>query len=136
MYMYMAPDHDSTIIFNHTCTGETMNAHFRDTVFGQMIRLLSQNRFLKFPDELDRSLSERCTRNSGSTTQSLRIESGNIGEHDKVVEEGDAGGKAEAGKSVCLVDWYDLNDPEVSFHLTLIVMVLTIEESTKLVLGI
>ncbi|KAH8805404.1 major facilitator superfamily domain-containing protein [Xylogone sp. PMI_703] len=33
-----------------------MNEHFRDTVFGQLVRLLSRNRLLKFPDELDLAL--------------------------------------------------------------------------------
>ena len=37
----------------------TMSDNFRDTVFGQLVRLLSKKKLLKFPDEIDQNLWEK-----------------------------------------------------------------------------
>lgn len=47
-----------------------MDEHFRDTVFGQVVRLLSRNTLLRFPDELDPTLWKQCVEHDSSTASS------------------------------------------------------------------
>lgn len=66
----------------------------RDTVFGQLVRLISRNKLLKYPDELDSSLWRQFI-------QEERIEGGEKGSSDEV------------DKYTHLVTWQGPDDPEV-----------------------
>jgi DHA1 family multidrug resistance protein-like MFS transporter len=50
-----------------------MNDHFRDTVFGQVVRLISGNKLLRFPDELNPTLWKQCVQRN-ATAASLTSE--------------------------------------------------------------
>jgi DHA1 family multidrug resistance protein-like MFS transporter len=47
-----------------------MNDRFRDTVFGQVVCLLSRNRLLKFPDELDPTLWKQYVQRDATAASS------------------------------------------------------------------
>jgi len=47
-----------------------MNGHFSDTTFGQVVRLISRRRFLKFPDESDPNLWKQCIQKDTMRTSS------------------------------------------------------------------
>ncbi|KAI9746350.1 MAG: hypothetical protein M1818_000062 [Claussenomyces sp. TS43310] len=93
-----------------------MQDNVRDTVFGHFVRLISDNRLLKFPDEVDSSLWKRCLQeatnddaekeqnpSSSGTTSMDDSEKPNV---NQVHPNGD---KRE---DVYLVDWYGPEDPE------------------------
>ncbi len=109
-----------------------MNHYFRDTVFGQLVRSLSRNRLLKFPDELDPTLWKQCVQKDSTAASST------FGEHDGLagsgnrtaanVNDGGEKGQKQGGDTpslhqgnqsdekalgVRLVDWYGPDDQEV-----------------------
>jgi MFS transporter, DHA1 family, multidrug resistance protein len=126
-----------------TISQATMNSHFHDTVFGQAVRLLSRNRLLKFPDELDPILWKQIVQKDRTAASSIET----FGEHDGLAgsrdhpatdmsDGGERGLKRGAGMTsahgsggrqtlhqshpgcekttgVRLVDWYGPDDPEV-----------------------
>ena len=60
-----------------------MGDHFRDTVFGQLVRLLSGKTLLRFPDELDTTLWNLCAQTDSTATSSISGEKhGFIGSSD------------------------------------------------------
>ena len=118
-----------------------MNSHFRDTVFGQAVRLLSRNKLLKYPDELDPTLWKQCVQKDTTAASSTSGEhDGLVGSRDHISADisdgGEKGKKQGTGKTaahgsgdtqalhqcdpshestigVRLVDWYGPDDPEV-----------------------
>lgn len=108
----------------------TMNDHFRDTVFGQAVRLLSRKRLLKFPDELDPALWQQCLHKNTTTVLSTSVEQDGLAgsKNHTAADVSDCGEKIVSGDmqalqqsspshektaGVCLVDWYGPDDPEV-----------------------
>ena len=105
----------------------TMN-HFRDTQYGHLVRFLSAKRLLRHPDEVDSTVWEDSTRH-GNVQVARQTQKGNSDLEkstdtspplDTSTESPDVqavstdGLRAvEAGKDVCLVDWYGSDDPEV-----------------------
>lgn len=116
----------------------TMSDLLRDTVFGQLIRLLFGNRIHKFPDEVDPNLWKQCLREEGVEASSIsghindlksftgsRVEARNAAKREQQgnsvdpafgngpisLERGIEGN--EKPDSVLLVDWYGSDDKEV-----------------------
>ena len=102
--------------------------HFWDTQYGHFVRFLSGKRLLLYPDEVDSKVWKHTTRH-GNVQVARRTPKGNSdlekstdpspplqastrsrGEQDVGV---DVLRAVEAGKDVCLVDWYGSDDPEV-----------------------
>lgn len=116
-----------------------MSRYFRDTVFGQVVRLLSSDRLLKFPDELDLSLWKQCVTEKISTavpggvgessneTPSKLGDGGETGQTQGFEATSSQGSEDKQGihgrksslyenERIHLVDWYGLDDPEVRPH--------------------
>jgi DHA1 family multidrug resistance protein-like MFS transporter len=62
-----------------------MNDHFRDTVFGQAVRLLSRNRLLKFPDELDPILWKQCVQKDVTAASSTSEDHNGVSDYTAAV---------------------------------------------------
>ena len=118
-----------------------MDGHFRDTVFGQVVRLLSKNRLLRFPDELNPTLWKQCVEQDPSAASSTSGELDGLpasGDHiaadvsvrgEKCQKQGtgmssahgsgdrqvmhDGNPSREKTTGVRLVDWYGPGDQEV-----------------------
>jgi hypothetical protein len=71
-----------------------MNDHFRDTVFGQAVRLLSGNRLLKFPDELDPTLWKQCIQRDAMAASSTSEENISLSSH-RAADVNDGGEKRQ-----------------------------------------
>ncbi|KAG8169828.1 hypothetical protein KVR01_000573 [Diaporthe batatas] len=89
-----------------------MATQIRDTAFGQLVRRLSNNRWLRYPDEVDPTLWEKHLRDreftrdekpNGTDASSPRPERSIAGDVTRSVED---------GQDVFLVDWYGPDDPE------------------------
>jgi DHA1 family multidrug resistance protein-like MFS transporter len=80
-----------------------MELHLESTIFGQLVRLLSRGKLLRYPDEIDPSLWEKAVSRDSPDNSN--------GEREK--EEDD-------GRSVLLVGWYGPDDPEVSLRPSLL----------------
>lgn len=111
-----------------------MTTQIRDTQFGHLIRYISGNASLQYPDEVDpslymkpaRSTSKRLQNNTGDPLNTLgnssEIENGELNkERDGVenteIKDDDKAVKMRAGsdaETAFLVDWYNPDDPEVS----------------------
>lgn len=95
-----------------------MEGLIRDTVFGYSLRLVSGNRLLKYPDEVNHSLWRHGI------------------EEDAIVDS-EKSSNGEEVKSIHLVTWYGPEDPEVCPPSTMIPNGLgkltNFSESTKLV---
>ncbi|KAF2100720.1 MFS general substrate transporter [Rhizodiscina lignyota] len=104
-----------------------MSEHMRDTVFGQVVRLLSRNRLLKFPDELDPTLWKQCLQEDSTTSEEQKGLTGTS----NWTTTGESGNTAEAQSpaftnenldhvkpsnekvtDAVLVDWYGPDDQE------------------------
>ncbi|KAL4967052.1 MFS transporter [Aspergillus stella-maris] len=72
-----------------------MSCFFQSTSFGQLVRLLSRNRFLKYPDEADPSLWRKACKQDAATS---------TGTPEKI----DIGNEPNA----LVVGWYGSDDPE------------------------
>ncbi|KAE8452318.1 hypothetical protein EG329_001018 [Mollisiaceae sp. DMI_Dod_QoI] len=70
-----------------------MQTLFRDTIFGQFLRLISSNKLLKYPDELDPALWKQLLPDDGDSSSEKRPD-------------------VEREKPFYLVIWYSPNDPE------------------------
>jgi len=86
-----------------------MESHIRDTVFGHFLRLISNNRLLKFPDERDSSLWKQSVNQHapGSDAEKAPNPDPSNNSNDEV----DC--TSEANQDVYLVEWYSPEDPEV-----------------------
>ena len=103
--------------------------HFRDTQYGHLVRFLTGQKLLRYPDEVDSTVWKDATRH-GNVQVARRAQKGNSdlekstdtsppleattrspGVQDVGVNVLNA---VEAGKDVYLVDWYGPDDPEVS----------------------
>jgi DHA1 family multidrug resistance protein-like MFS transporter len=58
-----------------------MNDHFHDTVFGQVVRFLSRNRILKFPNELDPTLWKQCVQRDTTAASSSPEDHNGLSDH-------------------------------------------------------
>jgi hypothetical protein len=115
-----------------------MNDYFRDTVSGQVVRLLSRNRLLKLPDELDPTLWNQCVQIDVTAASSTSENHNGISDHTaasvndgretrqrqgadttSIHESGDkhplnqGDPSHEKTPSFVLVDWYGADDKEV-----------------------
>lgn len=104
-----------------------MDVHFRDTVFGQVVRLISRNRLLNFPDELDQSLWKQCVRTdsaaASSTAKAHVVKDAEKPQQGSRMDSPSGSGDTQVlpdGQPcyhqttiVHLVDWYGPDDPEV-----------------------
>jgi len=80
-----------------------MTSQFRDTQFGQVVRFLSGEKLLRYPDENDPSLWK----------QSLRRDKPHI-KDDVDLQDKNINQALENGNDIYLIDWYGPDDPEVS----------------------
>ncbi|KAM0817387.1 putative Major facilitator superfamily (MFS) profile domain-containing protein [Seiridium cardinale] len=110
-----------------------MTTQFRDTAFGQAVRLLSNKRLFPYPDEVDRSLWERSLRKEGTSRNRIVCSSGNSDSSPAARES--QGKKApnstsayrdgaaqvngtnptqafERQQDIHLIEWYGPDDPE------------------------
>lgn len=78
-----------------------MKSQIRDTHFGHLLRFLTSNAILQFPDELDlaRCVHALKAKNSRGDSWESKID--------------DIEANVESGNEACLVDWYRPDDPEV-----------------------
>ena len=122
-----------------------MNDHIRDTAFGHLLRLISSNRLLKFPDERDPSLCKqsvpsgsviapnpqlRVSIGSGSQSssephidpeQGASPASGICNPSDSKIQNTDPdGAPIEKRNDIILVDWYGPGDQEVRYYDTVL----------------
>ena len=106
-----------------------MAARFRDTAFGQILRFLSGNKLFRYPDEIDLSLWEKSRPQGSPSTSSPSRGQADADSSTKEFDTQDIDSRhrsanhvVEDGQDVWLVDWYGLDDPEVSapnwFHAT------------------
>jgi MFS transporter, DHA1 family, multidrug resistance protein len=105
----------------------TMSDLLRDTVFGQVVRLLSKNNLFKFPDEADPNLWRQCIREDIAATSSSSKENIDLAQSsanatpeviiDSAREEKfditQTDPSQEKLERVVLVHWYGPDDEEV-----------------------
>ncbi|KIX01487.1 uncharacterized protein Z518_09213 [Rhinocladiella mackenziei CBS 650.93] len=102
-----------------------MTTQFRDTQFGHLVRLVSDNKLFPYPDEIDPSLwkksVQRCATSSsprsgdqhgGSEKLRNTNNSTDASVKDLDPRNDDLNRAVERGKDVYLVDWYGPDDPE------------------------
>lgn len=93
-----------------------MAFRFHTTTFGQLVRLLSGNKVFQYPDEIDPLLWKRFLRQdafkhmNGSHNGSNKMEAMEDGAPENTVLH-------DGEQEILLVEWYGLDDPEVS-HFT------------------
>ena len=96
-------------------SNSTSSFSFRDTVFGQLVRLASGNRMMKFPDPADKNLwktftrSSPCSRINTCHESPIPSDAGNGGEKGGMTLNKNGNGNI----NMYLVDWYDAGDLEV-----------------------
>jgi DHA1 family multidrug resistance protein-like MFS transporter len=121
-----------------------MANQIRDTPFGHLIRFLSSNKLLQYPDELDSSLYKKWVQaNKDATVAHLHLDSQEHKQHKQdnrnsatlkeaanpaVPSPSDSSEEKEnrpnasnhpmidADKNIYLVGWYGLSDPEVCIN--------------------
>lgn len=91
-----------------------MNTQLKTTPFGQLVRLLSANKFFRYPDEDDPSLWNKPARegNTKSPEPSMgeaKLPSKELGALARTFQNK----AAEADKEIHVVEWYSADDPEV-----------------------
>lgn len=93
-----------------------------DTVFGQLVRLLSKRRLLKCPDEINPKVYEQFVKRHTDTSSDSKIpeHAGNL-EENKTSQHNDQNdgipdesGLRQNATDMVLVDWYGKDDPEAS----------------------
>ena len=80
-----------------------MTSQIRDTEFGHLVRLVTENRFLQYDDEVDLAKCQAALAARAKHTEST--------DRSKPAE--DQQGTLEKGEPTLLVDWYGADDPEV-----------------------
>lgn len=113
-----------------------MELHMQSTIIGQMVRWVSRNGMLKYPDEIDPSLWESAVRRTpsqgsqqspGQQSQEPERPNGHIGTSENGTQDGEAlsgdvekDGQAnpprDGPSDVLVVGWYGPDDPETSAH--------------------
>ncbi|PTB42498.1 hypothetical protein M441DRAFT_137562 [Trichoderma asperellum CBS 433.97] len=88
-----------------------MSFQFHTTTFGQLVRLLSGNRVLRYPDEIDPVLWKRFLRQD--TLEHTNV-SGREPSKDEVAEDGIPQNTVlrDDDQEILLVEWYGQDDPE------------------------
>lgn len=99
-----------------------MTTQIRDTQLGHLVRFLSCNRLLRYPDEKDPSLwrkflqpdttsksSQQEDQNVSADPFSMGFDTQNDDVHDSSVNH-----VVKEGKDIYLVTWYGADDPEVT----------------------
>jgi len=137
-----------------------MSDHIRDTVFGQLVRLVSRKQVLRFPDELDTNLWKQCVQEDTKTASSTPEENNDTVEPHEYAkahrgDEGEKGLEVDAETSfasgdinkealdhantnktreVILISWYGADDDEVGHRSTVLLNMLTTHsESSELI---
>lgn len=123
-----------------------MSFQFHTTTFGQLVRLLSGNRVLRYPDEIDPVLWKRFLRQD--TLEHTNV-SGREPSKDEVAEDGIPQNTVlrDDDQEILLVEWYGQDDPEVSHFIyylydiylkndTALIRVLRLVESSKLAIKV
>ena len=119
-----------------------MAFQFHATTFGQLIRLLSGNKILQYPDEIDPLLWKRFLRQDASK----HMNSSNIGpSKEEATEDGAPENTVlhDGEQEILLVEWYGPDDPEVSHftpspyeilphHYAALIQALRVAESSEL----
>lgn len=102
-----------------------MSDLIRDSFFGHLLRLVSNGRFLHYPEELDPSIWQRYINEKKSANMAMYGQTESPESDSKDPPRGSDsptpsngnGDKrlvdAEKGRDVYLVDWYGPDDPEV-----------------------
>jgi MFS transporter, DHA1 family, multidrug resistance protein len=105
----------------------------RDSVFGQVVRVITRNKVFQFPEEKDASLCERYinveksgnmahhgTADSNEKDTNVNNPSSSRSSSSTQVDEGTAANGAsqkpvdsEKGRDLYMVDWYGREDPDV-----------------------
>jgi DHA1 family multidrug resistance protein-like MFS transporter len=93
-----------------------MEGFFRTTPFGKLLRFVSGNALLRYPDEADSTLWKASVEQAELSTASLKEKSGGEGEGASPAAPVPDGqnGASTSESDVILVGWYGPNDPEVS----------------------
>lgn len=99
-----------------------MATQFRDTTFGHIVRFASNNRLLKYPDEIDPTLWKKSLQgqdaSSSETANGSSVEKASNSRGDALdgtnLGSSDPAHIPEGGRDIYLVDWYGPDDPEVS----------------------
>ncbi|KAH7409418.1 major facilitator superfamily domain-containing protein [Cadophora sp. MPI-SDFR-AT-0126] len=88
-----------------------MSSHYRDTVFGQLVRLVSGNQMMKFPDEEDTNLSNSFAHKKAADSPPKSRSPNNLSEHESTAIS-DASDNRRDDVDMHLVDWYGPDDLE------------------------
>lgn len=93
-----------------------MTFRLHSTIFGKLLRLLSQRKLLQYPDEIDPSLWKKALRRDveerTDMSSGMLDEEANNGAspHSQLAQHD---GQHGSGQDILLVDWYGPDDPEV-----------------------
>ncbi|KAK4241660.1 benomyl/methotrexate resistance protein [Achaetomium macrosporum] len=91
-----------------------MQLHIQSTIFGQLVRLASGNKTLRYPDEVDPSLWKKAVQQDRSRQDS----NGASDESEKTTQDGGAADQElpittdNGGSDALVVGWYGPDDPE------------------------
>jgi DHA1 family multidrug resistance protein-like MFS transporter len=95
-----------------------MSWRLHDTIFGQVVRLLTSNKYYRYPDEIDATLWEMAVQKDPPAANSSTAS----GEESKDKEAQDGAAETQTHKvesmktekdDILLVGWYGPDDPEV-----------------------
>lgn len=99
-----------------------MNLHIQTSIFGKLVRLLSHNKYFKYPDEIDPSLWKEAIQNQAAgETAEIGQSSEDSTKHGQSGSHSVHNDQALNGVStgnVLLVAWYIPDDPEVCAELS------------------
>lgn len=105
-----------------------MKGLFRTTVCGQLVRLVTRNALLQYPDEIDSALWKASIENSKAVATSpgekILSEEVSASIHVRGPDASNRGPVSE--DDILLVGWYGPNDPEVSIPLGHLISSLTV----------
>ncbi len=101
-----------------------MSTQLRDTQFGHVVRLLSNNRAFQYPDEEDVTLWKKALQPSDMLPMAQLAPRDDQSEQSKELNDHDRAKNVPCeptgqtstlrGEEVLVVGWYDADDPEVS----------------------
>jgi DHA1 family multidrug resistance protein-like MFS transporter len=97
-----------------------MASRFHSTIFGQLVRALSGNKYFRYPDEIDPSLWKKAVQSPSPEEEKGEENNDN---NDPTMKEAGAGAGAQDlastnhivddGKDILVVGWYGQDDLEV-----------------------
>jgi hypothetical protein len=95
-----------------------MSWRLHDTIFGQVVRFLTSNKYYRYPDEIDPTLWEKAVQKAPPAADNSTVS----GEESKDKEAQDGAVETQSHKvasvktekdDILLVGWYGADDPEV-----------------------